>query len=229
MLTLLTTTGCRQDTWAICEALMAQQTYDGAVRWVIVDDGEVEQTVNFQRDNWSIEIIRPKHRWTEGANTQQKNLLAGLVHIDNKENLVIIEDDDYYAPEYLETIEAWLRNCELVGESEARYYNKKSRKYRQLANYFHSSLCSTAMKGKAIEFFRAVCLTHSNLIDLNLWKQYKGQKRLYKTKMVVGIKGMGGRAGIGAGHKKDFQGKMDEDGSVFSEWLKGDTALYEQY
>ena len=54
MLTLLTTTGCRQDTWAICEALMAQQTYDGAVRWVIVDDGEVEQTVNFQRDNWSI-------------------------------------------------------------------------------------------------------------------------------------------------------------------------------
>jgi hypothetical protein len=206
---------------------MLQQTYSGKVRWVIVDDGEVEQPVNFKRDNWSIEIVRPSHRWTEGANTQQKNLLAGLQRINNTENLVIIEDDDYYSDIYLETINEWLSDCELVGESEARYYNKKTKKYRQLANYFHSSLCSTAMKGRAIEFFRAVCMTHDNLIDLNLWKKYKGQKRLYKTKMVVGIKGMEGRAGIGAGHKKDFQGKIDEDGSVFADWLKGDVTLYE--
>ena len=49
MLTLLTATGARPEAWAICEQLMARQTYAGPVRWVIVDDGPVAQPVAFQR------------------------------------------------------------------------------------------------------------------------------------------------------------------------------------
>lgn len=229
MLTLLTTTGCRQKAWAICEKLMTNQVYEGQVRWVVVDDGEVEQTISFKRNNWDVEVVRPTHRWKLGSNTQQKNLIAGLNRIKNTENLVIIEDDDYYDPYYLQTVQNWLITETLVGESASRYYNLRSKKYRQLSNYFHSSLCSTALKGSAIEMLRAICITNKTLIDVNLWKMYKGSKKLYRTNMVVGLKGMDGRAGIGIGHNKDFQAKIDEDGSVFQSWLRNDVSLYEQH
>jgi len=227
MLTLLTTTGCRQKPWSICEKLMANQTYDGLVRWVIVDDGEEAQAVTFNKQNWSLEIVRPSHRWKQGANTQQKNLIAGLNQISNKELLIIIEDDDYYHPEYLETVAKWLKGETLVGESATRYYNIHSKKYKQLSNFFHASLCTTALKGSAIDFLKAICITHKTLIDINLWKMYKGSKRLYRSELVIGMKGVGGRKGIGIGHNKDFQGKIDEDGSILKQWLKNDTAFYE--
>jgi hypothetical protein len=229
MLTLLTTTGCRPDAWAICQKLMMQQSYDGDVRWVVIDDGEIPQPIDFSRYKWRLEVFRPKHRWTEGANTQQRSLLEGLRHIRNDENLVIIEDDDYYSPYHLETMYEWLQKATLVGESNARYYNIRTKKYRQLPNVFHSSLCSTAMRGEAIQFFRAICTAHDTLIDLNLWKKYKGSKHLQNTNNVIGLKGLPGRSGIGAGHKKEFAGKIDTDGVIFSQWLNGDTALYEQY
>jgi hypothetical protein len=229
MLTLLTTTGCRAEAFSICQKLMMRQSYDGEVRWLIIDDGEIDQPITFKRHKWQLEIIKPKHRWTEGANTQRRNLVEGLKHIKNDAKLIIIEDDDYYSPYYLETADEWLSKANLVGESFARYYNLQSKKYRQLTNLFHSSLCSTAMKGDAIEFFRAICTVHDTLIDLNLWKKYNGAKQLYKNNMVVGIKGLPGRSGIGIGHKAGFQGKIDADGLIFSEWLQGDTALYEQY
>lgn len=229
MLTLLTTTGCRPEAFSICQKLMMRQSYDGDVRWVIIDDGEVDQPIDFSRPKWRLEMIKPKHRWTEGANTQRRNLLEGLRHVNNDANLIIIEDDDYYSPYYLETVDEWLSKANLVGESFARYYNLQSKKYRQLTNIFHASLCSTAMKGDAIQFFRAVCTTQDTLIDMNLWKKYNGSKQLYKNNMVVGIKGLPGRSGIGIGHKAGFQGKIDTDGVVLSDWLNGDTALYEQY
>ena len=98
MLTLLTTTGGRPKPWAICQQLMAAQTYKGQVRWIIIDDGEEEQKIEFtpQRGLWHMEIYRPEPAWQPGQNTQARNLLAGLAVVKNEENLVIIEDDDFY-------------------------------------------------------------------------------------------------------------------------------------
>lgn len=205
---------------------MQKQTYDGKVKWLIVDDGEIEQKTTFQRNNWELQTIRPSHRWKQGANTQQKNLIAGLKEVSHNDKLVIIEDDDYYSPEYLENVNKWLDDCNLVGESAARYYNVKSKKYRQLSNFFHASLCSTGMKSSAIDYFKAVCLTNNHLIDMTLWKKYDGSKRLYRSNLVVGLKGMVGRAGIGVGHKNDFIGDIDKDGSVLKKWLNDDVSLY---
>lgn len=229
MLTLLTATGCRPVAWSLCQQLMLNQRYEGKVRWIVVDDGEQPQEINFKRDNWMVEIIRPNHRWSNGQNTQSKNLLAGLRHVDNKENLVIIEDDDFYHPDYLTNLNKWLEKSNLVGESAARYYNIKTRKYRQLSNYFHASLCATAMKNDAIDLFKNVCTGKNIFIDLELWKAYKGSKQLYKSNLTVGIKGLPGRSGIGVGHKKDFQGKIDQDGSVLQDWIGDFVSLYEQH
>jgi len=137
MLTLLTTTGSRPKAWEICQKLMARQTYKGQVRWIVVDDGEKEQEIDFKPTNgiWHMEIYRPEPLWQPGQNTQARNLLTGLAVIKNEENLVIIEDDDFYATDWLETVEQQLQKAELVGECHARYYNVKKRMGREMVAY----------------------------------------------------------------------------------------------
>lgn len=225
MLTLLTATGCRPEAWAICEQLMMRQDYSGSVHWIIVDDGEVQQPITFERDGWVLTVIRPEPFWKAGDNTQARNLRAGLELVKDSDKLVIIEDDDCYSENYLSTIDIWLSNYDLVGESHARYYNLKSRKYRYLSNSNHASLCSTAMTNGGVKYFRTVCKDSILFIDLDLWR-YPGSKNLFRTNMVVGIKGMTGREGIGMGHKADFSGDKDNS-SIFRSWVGKNAKLYE--
>lgn len=224
MLTLLTATGCRQAAWEICERLMMAQTYAGRVRWIIVDDGPEMQTVRFQREGWTVEIIRPDHVWTPGQNTQALNLLAGLAVVPSNARLLVIEDDDYYGPEWLSTVDHWLCSHDLVGEGMARYYNVCTQKYKQLNNGVHASLCSTGMRGHAIDAFRKCCKPDVQYIDLTLWRTYPGAKCVHKhTQHTVGTKGLPGRMGIGMGHKDTF-GQPDKGGAVLRQWVGDEMA-----
>lgn len=226
MLTLLTATGCRPDAWKICQKLMERQTYQGEVHWIIVDDGEQMQMVDFNRDGWKLTVITPRPFWKQGDNTQARNLMEGVALLNGKERLFIIEDDDCYLPEYLETANSWLDKHDLVGESFARYYNVQSKRFRQLSNASHASLCATAMKGDAIEAFKRELRPEVKFIDLMLWRRFNGHKKLHKSSLVTGIKGLPGRNGIGMGHKDDFQGQIDQKGSILRQWAGVNADLY---
>ncbi len=123
MLTLLTCTGARPEAFAICQKLMLAQHYDGPVRWVIVDDGEVPTPITFQREGWDLIVVRPSPYWKPGDNTQARNMRAGLAFVAMDARLAIIEDDDFYAPTWLSRIDHELMFADLVGERRARYYN----------------------------------------------------------------------------------------------------------
>lgn len=224
MLTLLTATGCRPKAWALCERWMMAQTYAGAVHWIVVDDGQEPQPVTFSRAGWTLTFVRPLPVWKSGQNTQARNLLAGLQAVHSSDRLLVIEDDDYYSPKWLERADQALENAELVGESRARYYNLITRTGRQLQNTTHASLCSTAMRGAAIETFRKVCQPGVKFIDLNLWKQHPS-KYLFEGRDVVGIKGLPGRGGIGMGHRADMTGVKDKKGELLRNWV-GEDARY---
>lgn len=219
MLTLLTATGARPEAWAICEKLMARQDYAGPVRWVIVDDGPEAQPVAFQRAGWAVEVVRPAPYWTAGQNTQARNLTAGLDVIDTDESVAVIEDDDYYSPGYLSAVAGWLERRPLVGESRARYYNVTTGRGHQMGNVRHASLCSTAVRGEGLRALRAAVRQADKFIDIALWRMLPG--RLYDTRHVVGIKGMPGRGGIGAGHRDTFGQPMS-----LRDWIGEDAALY---
>jgi hypothetical protein len=221
MLTLLTATGARPEAWARCERLMARQTYVGPVRWVIVDDGPEPQPVTFQRDGWALEVIRPTPHWQPGQNTQARNLRAGLARIGAGERVAIIEDDDHYTADWLETVAAELGRAELVGEPRARYYNIPRRIGRQLSNTHHASLCATAMRGRALALFRGVCQTGQTFLDIELWRRAP-DKRLFPGHRVVGLKGLPGRGGIGMGHADGFSGTADPTGALLHEWVGDD-------
>ncbi|MBH1591394.1 glycosyltransferase family 2 protein [Stenotrophomonas maltophilia] len=225
MLTLLTATGARPAAWALCERWMARQDYAGPVRWIIVDDGPMPQPVTFRREGWQLVLVRPSPHWAPGQNTQARNLLKGLAAVGPDDRLVIIEDDDWYAPDWLTTVAAELEHAELVGEHRARYYNVEQRRGRQLANTGHASLCSTAMRGSALQDFADACRSRPKFIDLELWRRARG-RRLFGGHRVVGIKGLPGRGGIGMGHDPDFKGEADASGALLRRWVGEDAEVY---
>lgn len=225
MLTLLTATGARPDAWAICERLMAAQNFAGPVRWVVVDDGPVAQPVVFQRPGWSVEVLRPAPAWEPGQNTQARNLLAGLAVINDDAHVAVVEDDDWYAPDWLSTIAKAFWHGEIVGESRARYYNVPLRLGRQLSNANHASLCSTAVRGRALRELREACRRAPKFIDLDLWGRCRS-RHLFDGHRVVGIKGLPGRGGIGMGHREDFKGQADPAGALLREWVGDDARIY---
>ncbi|MBN4999090.1 glycosyltransferase family 2 protein [Stenotrophomonas maltophilia] len=225
MLTLLTATGARPAAWALCERWMARQDYSGPVRWIIVDDGPEPQSVTFRREGWQLVLVRPSPHWAPGQNTQARNLLKGLAAVGSEERLVIIEDDDWYAHDWLTTVATELQHAELVGEHRARYYNVEHRRGRQLANTGHASLCSTAMRGSALRDFADACRSRPKFIDLELWRRPR-HRRLFGGHRVVGIKGLAGRGGIGMGHDPDFKGEADPCGSLLRDWIGADAEVY---
>jgi len=222
MLTLLTATGMRPEAWAICERLMMRQTFDGDVRWIIVDDGETLQPITFERSGWVLDIIRPLPFWQPGQNTQARNLRAGLVRAMAGDRVVCIEDDDHVGPGYLADVDAWLDRADLVGEPMARYFNVATGAGKQLANNQHCSLCSTAMKGAALEVFRNVVGKNKKFIDLELWRTFAGRKYISGTRHVVGIKGLPGREGIGVGHRMSGAGTS----GLLRKWIGDDAGIY---
>ena len=225
MLTLLTATGARPEAWTFCERWMLAQDYHGPVRWLVVDDGAQPQPIGFSRDGWKLELIRPTPAWDLGQNTQARNLLAGLAVIAPEDRVVIIEDDDWYASDWLSYVAKELETADLVGECRARYYNLAHRRARQMSNNSHASLCSTAIKGAAITSFREACERQPKFIDLELWRRSK-EKRVFGGHRVVGMKGLPGRHGIGIGHLRQFSGCYDADGSLLREWIGGDADEY---
>lgn len=225
MLTLLTATGARPAAWTLCERWMARQDYTGPVRWVIVDDGQAPQPVTFGRDRWQLVLIRPAPHWSPGQNTQARNLLKGLAAIGADERVVIIEDDDWYAPDWLTTVAGKLEQAELVGEHRARYYNVQQCRGRQLANTGHASLCSTAMRGSALRDFAEACSARPKFIDLELWRRPRS-RHLFGGHRVVGIKGLPGRGGIGMGHDEHFNGQPDPSGELLRSWIGVDAGCY---
>lgn len=225
MLTLLTTTGERPNAWALCQRWMAQQIYSKPVRWVIVDDGTVAQEITFERDNWTLQVIRPLPHWQEGQNTQARNLLVAMDAIRPDDMVVFVEDDDYYAPTWLQTVESNFHHAELIGERRAFYYNVATRRFNQLQNQSHASLCSSAIRGKALNTFRQVCKPGVKFIDVALWRMHPNQ-HLFDGELVTGIKGFSGRRGIGMGHDVDFGYRTDFDGSVLRNRIGENADVY---
>lgn len=197
MLTLVTPTGARPEAFGLCCEWMRRQDYRGKVRWIIVDDGP-EPIQPPRIPGWHLIHVRPSPLW-DGQNTQARNILSGLKIADGR--IAIIEDDDYYAPHYLTTIMNWLDHHDLVGEMDSHYYHLPTKTGKVYRANGHASLCSTAMKGEPVETLKALCEAKANNLDWNLWQRHKGA--LYPWQgLVVGMKGLPGRPGIGVGHKR---------------------------
>lgn len=202
LLTVLTPTGNRQQSFLKCHEYLMSQTYNGPLRWIVVDDGAVPTIVPQLGGRGELVIVRPAAHWEDGQNTLARNILAGLEFFSGG-GLVIMEDDDQYAPWWLDTCEQWLASHALVGEKESLYVHQRTGRATNMNNQQHASLCSTALRDEAVNTLIDVCRTHATGIDMALWKRSPKISKLYapEPRGVTGIKGGPGRAGIGVGHR----------------------------
>jgi hypothetical protein len=227
MIVLITPTGSRPKQFELCMQWMKVQTYKGKVCWIVIDDCfpvTTSKLDNF-KDNWFIVKKYPKPIWKKGDNTQSRNLKVGIDIVKvlpDVEAIFIIEDDDYYKPEYLQEMINRLKGFSLAGETKTVYYNLVSRSFKVNDNTGHSSLFQTCFTKSILPIFES-CLT-SSFIDIRLFKKVQNANLFEAGKLSIGMKGLPGRTGIGNGHRMK-NGISDPDGEKLKELL-GDDAKY---
>lgn len=214
MITIITPTGGRPEAFALCEKYMARQSLKPD-QWIVVDDYPQETICTMGQ-----EIIRPEPFWSEGQMTLPRNLLAGLNQAKG-DIVLVIEDDDWYHPDYIKIMAEKLKDHDLVGEGGAWYYNIKNYRYITHDNKEHASLCQTGFSKNILEPIKK--LISNNLdqmfLDLKIWKLECNKLIFERLPINIGIKGMPGRGGIGYGHR-DTMGKPDSEAFVLlKEWI----------
>ena len=227
--TVITPTGDRPEALALLRRWIAAQTRQPD-QWLIIDDGR--KRIKPKRFPEAI-VIRREPRADDPPCTLGENLkiAASLVAHDK---VLIMEDDDWYGPEYISTMAALLDAHEVVGISGTKYYYPGIPGYRDMGRGDHASLSQTGLRKSALpELLKAIpgdgTLPDCS-IDLRLWKNCKGQGHLIPgdgLKLHCSIKGMPGRPGAGVGHDKRFY-KHDKDLSKFHEWC-GDVEAYRDF
>lgn len=234
MIALITPTGGRPKQIELCSKFMKYQDYKGEVLWLIIDD-VVPVTTDFIyhlsfKDNWIVKKIYPKPEWSPGQNTQARNLLVGVDEVKKYEvsAVFIIEDDDYYSPQYLSIMVEKLKDYDVAGQINTVYYNPIYRGWMRNANHQHSSLFQVAFTPEMIPLFRKCCLMTRVFIDMSFFRILKGVKKvnLFDGKdLSIGIKGMPGRTGIGMGHRAEIRMTRDPEFVKLKE-LIGDDYIY---
>lgn len=239
MLTIVTTTHDRPLCFSILEGWMQRQTVQPD-QWLVVCDAGLEQykfTMGQQvvyrdpkkrRLNRDPETKRITGGYAEPLPSICENWLAALPKIKG-DKVLVIEDDDYYHPAYLETLSGLLDEAELVGVKQDVYFKLRSRKFQRMHNLNHASLAATGFRRELLPQVRRCCeVFKSVFVDMYLWAECTEEGRGLRCTLVpnkapdgrayhVGMKQMPGAAGLGNGHNDD--GSSDQTLSVLQDWI----------
>lgn len=200
-LTLITLTGDRPEAFSLCERWMSRQSYARPVQWIIADDGREPAKCTLGQTVLRLEPM--------AGNSFCRNLRAVLdAGIIAGEKIAFIEDDDFYGRDWLDTVADTLDDAGVCGEGFATYYHVGRRALWQHDNAKHASLCATAIGAELLPALRSIAGGESPFIDVALWR-LPVTRCLWPPRGrpgVVGIKGMPGRLGIGAGHDPTCDG-----------------------
>lgn len=235
MIALITPTGDRPKQIQLCEEFMRKQDYKGKVLWILVDDCVPETTGNIGisgfSDNWTVIHIYPKVKWKLGDNSQANNILRGLdvLRYYPIEAVFIIEDDDYYSPQYLSVMMEKLKGFDVVGQQCTVYYNPVIRGWMRNGNYTHASLFQVAFSITVLPQFASVCRRRIKYIDMNFFRSMAHHKvNLFNGQdLAIGIKGLPGRTGIGMGHRAEIKMARDPEFLKLKELIGEDYKYYE--
>lgn len=205
----------------LCERYMQRQTVRWD-QWIVADDGlEPARLTQGQQH------IR-RAREHEGGRSLAGNLLAALDQVDG-DVVLIIEHDDWYAPQHIATCIEQLRRGDAVGSRWQRYYNVQARSWRLMRNV-GSALCNTALRRESLPILRAAALAAfqrgSYGVDRIFWDAIGRRGYVHDVDTVVGIKGLPGRAGLGMGHRPDSNWTADPELRQLRAWIGNDVETY---
>lgn len=225
-ITVITPTGDRPLAFALCQKWMANQTRQPD-QWIVVDDGKVPLSGVIP-----MQYVRREPKPTDPKHTLVPNLKAAFPLITGNK-IIIMEDDEYYAPEYIAEMARRLDSHPIVGLKDARYYHLPTGGYYQNHNNRHASLAQTAFRDTLIPGIRELLNeTDEPFLDIRLWKKYVPQGNIFDDfgrMLYLGIKGLPGRAGIGGGHRPTSYPRSNIDSinrTVLQKWVPRDFPTY---
>lgn len=224
MLTLITPTRNRPLAFNLLQTWIERQIFSSKVQWVVVNDGSLQYDYRLNQ-----EVILRKPRPSENHSLCM-NLLSGLTHVKG-DRVLIIEDDDYLSPTYLQTVNSWLDNAVLVGGSPAIYYNLRFRIVRNMRNTKHASLGQTGFRAELIPWFERLIRRGGITIDMKTWRRCPARKLLRQNSDLqgriihVGMKCLPGEKGIGIGHRMQ-KGMHDPDFSILKRLIGEEPAQH---
>jgi hypothetical protein len=208
--TLVTPTGDRTDSFALCREMMSSQTVV-PYQWIVVDDGKNPLPAELRR---GVHYIRREPARSDPSHTLGANMQAALPFV-RTEYVIIIEDDDWYHPQYVEKMLRLLGKAHLVGFGMAIYYNFEYRRAKFHRNLTHCSFANTAFNRRVIPYILRNCVGLAAHLDLHLWRHFSGSKRISPIDkdfpLTVGVKGVPGRRSRMAGWKREALPIVDDD------------------
>lgn len=219
-ITCVTVTGDRPEAFELCRRWIDSQTVKPD-QWLVIDDGYDPIPLSLQT---GMDYVRRNPTDGEG-HTLVLNLTEALPHIKG-DKILIMEDDDWYGPEYIKTMSYYLNAYDMVGEGAARYYFAPLMLFRRLHNSNHSSLCQTGFTRKVLPIFEK-CIPGNPYVDARLWGAGVNNRYIFmdtsdKLKLHCSLKGLRGRKGIGEGHTataKNIHYQLDAGLNQLIEWV----------
>jgi hypothetical protein len=208
MITCITPTGDRPKMLDTCAQWLAMQGQVG-VQWIVVDDGVEPHKPDIPGPGWEVEYVRRFPGEAPSVLSFAHNIEAAIPLVKH-EKVVMIEDDDYYAPAHLETVSALLDKYDAVGDERQHYYYLPDRIWCDLQNR-GASLAQTAFRRNLLPLLKNACEWAIDRdcrgIDARFWGLVRRQEishHLYTEPVtVVGLKGRVGRPGLGIGHRPE--------------------------
>lgn len=233
VVTVATLTGSRPEGFQLATKYLFRQTYKGPIQWIVIDDcypkTEMPQALP---GNITLEYHRGPKDWRPGLNTQKGNMDLAI-QLSKGDYFFTWEDDDFYAPNYLQTMLYFLQRYDAVGEANNRYYALVDRCYIEFNNTKHASLCSTAVRKSLMPVLEeAVCSGENPFFDTSFWRRMIQQNYnailVLNTKLNIGMKQLPGRTGIGAGHSHTKEQGFTRDPlfQILRNWVGDDADSY---
>lgn len=234
-ITAITLTGDRNVAFSLCRLWVKNQNVR-PTQWIVVDDGSIPMRI--EKQEGYLEYVRRTPKSTDPKFTLIENMLTAIPRIKG-EKILIMEDDEYYAPEYIEEMSKRLDSYEIAGVGCAKYYHLPTGGYIQHKNMEHASLAETGFRSSFLPSFIRCAQQGMDQywLDDRLWKAVKeGKKNGLKAQifvdadrpLYVGMKGLPGRKGIGIGHNPfSYKGRADDiNRSVLKKWIPKDHQIY---
>lgn len=205
--TIITPTRNRSVSFGLLEKWIGRQTYSGNIQWIVVNDGSEPYQYHLGQ-----EVLKRQPQNGE-IHSLCSNILFALPRIRG-EAVIVAEDDDWLAPNYLEKVVEGLGKADLTGSAPAIYYNLAGPGFRVLENLEHCSLGQSAFHARVIPLLEKIAREGDPMIDQKLWRQWTGSRHIFPNSppIHVGIKSMPGERGIGKGHS--MRGKIGDDRSL---------------
>ena len=230
-ISVITLTGGRKIAFTLCERWMKRQTLKPD-EWIVVDDCEKPTKCKMGQ-----KVIRREPFWQRGQMTLQKNLLEALKVVTG-DIILIIEDDDWYSPNYIENMVKKFETLSegkrignsslLIGEGISLYYNIRNYTYYYFNNMSYSSLFQTAFTKDLIPQINNLLIKYINHLyfDGRLWEDLGNCNKivfLTKSPWSIGMKGLQGKRVMHTfGHNKELS-FLDEKHFYFLEKMIGKT------